>query len=513
LPPGGDAAFRAAPPDERHAAAPGARALPDLRTGLPRLRHAARSQAAQAPGICNRGGAMDRAQLLKILVVAGLALALLVPVAMIRDLIGERQARRNEAVHGIAEGWGLRQAIVGPYLAVPYERSWTEVHRDTLDGKERVRRIERSESLVARIPVETLDWQVQAATSEKSRGIYKARLYAARIQARGTIAIPANLGVGEADARIRWGKPRFALGIADPRGLRSVSALTLEGATHEFLPGAGDRMLAAGVHAPLDLMLPARAQTLAFRFTLELAGSEAFAIAPLARQTTVAMHADWAHPSFQGVFLPARSELRADGFSAHWQVSWYAAQGAERLAACRKEPCPVLAAPELAVSFIEPVSLYQQLERASKYGFLFIGLSFAAFFLFELLRRLAIHPIQYTLVGLALAIFFLLLTALAEHLAFGLAYAIATVACTGLLAIYLARVLHSRTLGAGFGTALAGLFGALYLLVQSEDYALLGGALLLFALLAGAMLATRRLDWYRLARRERAADASAQAAA
>jgi inner membrane protein len=208
------------------------------------------------------------------------------------------------------------------------------------------------------------------------------------------------------------------------------------------------------------------------------------------------------------VFLPARHELRAKGFDAQWRVSWYAAQGAERLAACRREPCPVLAAPELAVSFIEPVGLYQQLERASKYGFLFIGLTFTAFFLFELLRRLAIHPIQYALVGLALAIFFLLLTALAEHLAFGLAYLIATLACTGLLAIYLARVLQNRLHGLAFGGALATLFGALYLLVQAEDYALLGGALLLFALLAATMLATRRLDWYRLTRRQGASAAS-----
>jgi inner membrane protein len=452
---------------------------------------------------------MERAQALKTLVIAGLALALLVPVAMIRDLIGERQARRNDAVHGIAEGWGRRQALVGPFLAIPYERSWTDIQRDTVDGKDRVRRVERSESQVARIPVETLDWQVDAATQEKARGIYKARLYVARIQAQGTLVIPANLGVGEADVRIRWGKPRLALGVADPRGLRSVSALALDGATYEFLPGAGDRVLAAGVHAPIDLPLPGQARRLAFRFSLELAGSEAFAIAPLARQTAVAMRADWAHPSFQGVFLPARHELRDDGFSAHWQVSWYAAQGAERLAACRREPCPVLSAPELAVSFIEPVSLYQRLERASKYGFLFIGLTFTAFFFLELLRRLAIHPIQYALVGLALAIFFLLLTALSEHLAFELAYAIATLACTGLLAIYLARVLQNRAHGVAFGTALGGLFGALYLLVQAEDYALLGGALLLFALLASAMLATRRLDWYRLTRRQAPAATSA----
>ena len=452
---------------------------------------------------------MDRSLVLKVLVIAALAIVLLVPVAMIRDLIGERQARRDEAIQGIAEGWGKRQTLAGPYLAVPYERSWTEVTRETVDGKERERRVEHREARVARLPIEAIDWSFDATTSEKSRGIYKARLYSGRVQAQGTIAVPVNFGVAEDRASIHWGRPRLSFGVADPRGIRSISPLTLDEASHEFLPGAGDSALATGVHAPIDMRPPEQARSLTFRFSLELAGSESFGIAPLARNTTVSMRADWPHPSFQGVFLPARHELSADGFSAHWQVSWYAAQGAERLKSCNREPCPVLVVPELGVSFIEPVGLYRQLERASKYGFLFIGLTFTAFFLFELLRRLAIHPIQYALVGIALAVFFLLLTALAEHIAFSLAYALATLGCAGLVSAYLVRVLRSVALGLGFGTALAALYGALYLLLQAEDYALLGGSLLLFALLAGTMIATRRVDWYRLAWREAAAPTTA----
>ena len=150
------------------------------------------------------------------------------------------------------------------------------------------------------------------------------------------------------------------------------------------------------------------------------------------------------------------------------------------------------------MSFIEPVGLYQSLERASKYGFLFLGLTFAAFMLIELLRRLAIHPVQYTLVGLALAMFFLLLVALSEHIAFGAAYTVATGGCVALIAAYLMRALRSAPLGLAFGAALAGLYAMLYALLKAEDYALLGGALLLFALLAALMLSTRRLDWYSL---------------
>ena len=39
-------------------------------------------------------------------------------------------------------------------------------------------------------------------------------------------------------------------------------------------------------------------------------------------------------------------------------------------------------------------------------------------------------------------------------------------------------------------------YGLLYMLVLSEDYSLLLGAIILFVALAAVMLATRRFDWY-----------------
>ena len=122
----------------------------------------------------------------------------------------------------------------------------------------------------------------------------------------------------------------------------------------------------------------------------------------------------------------------------------------------------------LAVALIEPVGIYQRLGRASKYGFLFIGITFAAFLLFELLRRLAIHPVQYALVGLALAMFFLLLTALSEHPEFATAYVIATVACVGVITMNLTWVLRTGA-AISFGAALAATYALLYALLQAED--------------------------------------------
>ena len=426
---------------------------------------------------------MKLAAAAKIAVIGALALVLLVPVLMIQGLVAERQARRDEAVSGIAEGWGRRQTLSGPYLAIPYQVTRVDVTRETVDGKEREKRTERIEHHVKRIAAESVDWTIDAEVGEKARGIYKARLYGAKAQASGRFVLPPRFGIAE-DERTRVFAPRLVFGVADPRGIRAASELSIGGASHPFRTGSGDApFVAAGLHVPLgELGSTTQIRTVDFAFSIELGGSEAFAIQPLGGDTAVTMRADWPHPSFQGQFLPLRHELGASGFSAQWKISRYAAQDRE----------------QLAVSFVEPAGLYQQLSRASKYGFLFIGLTFAAFLLYELLRRLAIHPIQYALVGLALAMFFLLLTALSEHIAFAAAYASATLACVGLVSAYLVRVLGSARAGLAFGGVLAAVYAMLYALLRAEDYSLLGGALFLFGLLAAVMIATRRVDWYAL---------------
>ena len=419
---------------------------------------------------------MNLAATAKFIVVGLLALLLLVPVLMIQSLIAERQARRNEVVNGIAEGWGKFQTVSGPYLAVPYERHWTEVKRETVDGKLRELRIERSESRVLRVPAASVDWTGDADIGEKARGIYKARLYTLKLHAQGSIEVPARATYEDGTSRYKWGTPRLVVGVSDPLGIRAASG------SHEFEPGAPDT--GSGLQSLLRSHDFSKPGQVAFSIDLELAGSEAFSLAPLGADASIALRADWPHPSFQGRFLPASHDIRADGFNARWKISRLASQGMGDAGA--------------SVSFIEPVSLYQQLERASKYGFLFIGLTFAAFLVFELLRRLAIHPVQYLLVGLALAMFFLLLTALSEHVDFALAYAAATAACVGLITTYLVWALKSARIALAFGAALASLYAMLYALLKAEDYSLLGGALLLFGLLAAVMLATRRVEWYEL---------------
>ena len=219
---------------------------------------------------------------------------------------------------------------------------------------------------------------------------------------------------------------------------------------------------------------------------------------PLGANTDVTMSCDWPHPGFTGGFGPDERQVSDRGFRARWRVSRFATGVPNAIAAQERVGLLDQQGNDLTVRFVQPVDVYQQSERAVKYGVLFVALTFVAVFLFETLRRLAIHPIQYGLVAAALAIFFLLLVSLSEHLPFAMAYVVAGGACVGLLTFYTGHMLCSAVRGIGFGALLAVLYALLYVILQSEDYALLLGALLLFGALGVVMVATRRVNWYRL---------------
>ncbi|RZA14544.1 MAG: cell envelope integrity protein CreD, partial [Lysobacteraceae bacterium] len=219
-------------------------------------------------------------------------------------------------------------------------------------------------------------------------------------------------------------------------------------------------------------------------------------LVPLADGNRIVLDSPWPHPQFNGGFLPRAPRVDGKGFHAEWDVSSLASNAQAQY---RKEGRTPLDA--IGISLVEPVDLYAKLDRASKYGLLFVLLTFTGFLMFETIRQLPIHPIQYLLVGLALAIFFLLLLGLSEHVAFGWAYLAASIGCIGLLGIYVGSVLRSNLRGAGFAAMLGLLYAVLYGLLLSEDNALVLGSGLLFAILAAVMVATRKVDWYQLAMR------------
>ncbi|NZA26592.1 cell envelope integrity protein CreD [Luteimonas sp. SJ-92] len=436
----------------------------------------------------------------KILMVVLMTLAILAPLTMIRGVIQERQEYREQAVYRVSRGYAGPQGIAGPVLTVPYVET-VEVEEKGINGAIRTVLRER-EGAWTYFP-ESLELTGTIAPSTRNVGLHEVRVYelGAQIAADFDIAIPAN---PEPQHPRRIGRPYLSIGIADVRGIAGTPRLRIGGRDtplRQGLGGAGG----SGLHARLPAPSAGQALALQVRLDLALGGTESLAIAPLAGRNRMVLDSSWPHPQFNGDFSPRSRALDAGGFRAEWEISSLASNAQAQYLAGAQLPGPGPGPhtsgelDAIGLSLVDPVNPYSQADRASKYGLLFVLLTFVGFFMFELIRQLRIHPIQYGLVGLALAIFFLLLVSLSEHVAFGLAYLVAAAACIGLLGYYLAHVLRSRARGAGFAAMLALLYAALYGLLISEDNALVLGAGLLFAILAAIMVVTRRVDWYQLA--------------
>jgi len=438
---------------------------------------------------------MQRKLLFKIIILFVLGLLLLIPLGSIEDTIHERLSYLHVVRDDIARSWTGAQQLIGPLLVVPYQvrrvdKVWDPEKKQ---HREEVRHYWKQQYVAP----ETLHAEADVRTEVRYRGIYGVPVYTAGLTVSGRFANRAlrELAASRSDISA-WGRPYLSVGVSDSRGIVSQPQLSWARQTLAFQPGAKTQIFEQGLHADLGEMGRETEQGFEFRFALDLRGMENLSFVPVGLDTEVRVASDWAHPSFIGRFLPEERETRADGFSARWRVSSFATDMGRIVADCSSAECKNLQTNSFGVSLIDPVDLYTQAERSVKYGLLFITLTFTAFFLFEVLKRMPVHPIQYGLVGLALSLFYLLLIALAEHIGFAAAYLLGTVACSGLLALYTGSVLDDRRRGLVFGGVIALLYGMLYVILRSEDHALLMGALLVFGTLAVVMFTTRRLDWY-----------------
>ncbi len=450
---------------------------------------------------------------LKIAMVILLVLAILIPLQMIRGTISERQQYRQQAVDEVTRSYAGEQGIAGPVLVVPY-REQAEVEERDANGvlRKQLREVDRQWLFFPK----TMRASGRVQPSIRKRGLHQVRVY----EWQGDIAAEFDVRLPDADPAHprKVGTPWLNIGIADVRGLVGAPTLRVAGANESLLQGQKERS-GGGVHAllPANLVVGGR---IAFpvQFGFALRGTEALAIVPLADANRITLDSPWPHPQFNGDFLPRLHRIDAKGFHAEWDVSSLAsnaqaqyrdggdaAMGKPKSSSAHDGTVATVAVEALAsidkvgLSLVEPVNLYSKVDRASKYGLLFVLLTFVGFFMFETIKQLPIHPIQYALVGLALAIFFLLLLSLSEHIAFGLAYLAAALACIGLIGFYVGNVLRSRARGLGFAAMLGLLYAALYGLLMSEDNALVLGAGLLFVVLAVLMIATRKVDWYQVA--------------
>ena len=435
---------------------------------------------------------LTRGALPRLLLLGLLTLLLTIPLTMVNWVLSDRTGRQWEVESLIAEQWGAAQTIAGPVVRVPYIEIVTSTRNNETVQQERRHMLEF-------LP-ETLTVDAQLAIEERAKGPYVIPVYGAELAINARLAQPDFAALGIEPSRILWNEAVISMAIADPSALRGATlrigdtALEIEPG---FAPGVSD---VGGFHARLKALGSngfgaGRDLTLSLSFN----GMTALSVLPLGEQTSVHIAGNWPHPNFAGSFLPVERTVSHTGFDATWEI----ASLARSLPNTKIDGSIVAdamfnyAGDRFGVELATPVDVYAQVDRVLKYGILVIGLTFASIFVIGVLRDVRAHTVQYLLVGGSLVLFYLMLLALAEHMPFVFAYAIASLLDLAAVSLYVGRTV-SRGAGLTVALLLATVRGFMYLLLQEEDFSLLIGSVGLFVALAVVMYATRNADWYRI---------------
>ncbi len=428
---------------------------------------------------------------LKLALIGVLIILLMLPMIGLYGLVHERMQRAEEVRQDIANASSRPQRLTGPIIVLDIEQRSAEDDWPDSQAADSTR-YGPPETLRERrllLPVESQSSH-SLSTERRGRSLFSALVYRDRAE------ITARFKMPELDARhSRLRGICVAMGLGDNRGLDSVD-LRWEVQALNPEPGTCVNWLSQGLQAVIPLQAFDSGH-IEISAELALTGTSLMEWSPLGDDSRISISADWPHPSFQGSVLPREHHIDDQGFEASWRVSRLSSAAQQTALSCGADAqaCHGLSSSSFSVALVEPVDNYRMSERAIKYVVLQLLLVFGTVFVLEALRGLSVHPMQYGLTGAALAVFFLLLLALSEHIGFGWAYLLAAVSCVCLISSYLGAVLCNSRLGWVSAVLLGTLYALLYGLLQSEDYALLMGALLLFAFLAAVMLGTRRVDW------------------
>ncbi|MBM3070690.1 cell envelope integrity protein CreD [Lelliottia sp. RWM.1] len=427
----------------------------------------------------------------KVSTLLGCILLLLIPLFMVSNLISERVSYRNDVENTLRQSTSGPQQLVGPLIAIPV----TEIYYKIEEKK----KVEYKRSYLHFLLPDTLLIEGNQRVESRSIGIYDGQIWnnELSIKAQFTTEKLAQLK-GET---ITLGQPFITVGVGDARGIGAVNVSKIGDETLVVEPGSGVSGQLPGVHIPLTSKVMA-SKTFALDMTLNLAGTGSFSVVPVGRSSELTLNSNWPHPGFMGDYLPVKHQISASGFQAHWQSSWFANNLESQFS--DGEIPEWHAIPAFSVTVATPADQYQLTDRAIKYAILLITLTFMAFFVFETLTGLRLHPMQYLLVGLSLVLFYLVLLALSEHVGFTKAWITASLVGVLMNGVYLQAVLKSGKRSGMFVLALLGLDVVMWFLLRSEDSALLLGSAVLALALFTVMYLTRHFDWYSLSQAKRA---------
>jgi len=418
---------------------------------------------------------------IKMMTIGFIIMILLVPATMIKSIIQERQQLRQSAITEVSSKWANSQTVDGPILSIPYTKAY-EVNEE----------VRYSKHLFHILP-EKLKVNGQVGTEALTRGIYEVVVYASDLNVDGMFSLEAIEQLHEAHD-ILYDQAFVTIGMSDLRGIQSEIFVQWGDDNYEVEPGSKiSKIISSGV--TVYPTIDKTKESFKFGYQLTLNGSRNLSFIPVGGITEVQISSDWSSPSFGGHILPDDREVRDDGFTASWKIlelnrdfpSYWSDQESTKRGAS-----------SFGLDLIIPVDDYQKSIRSAKYAILVISTTFLIFFLVELLYKRKVHPFQYTLVGLALCLFYILLISISEHSTFDFAYAISAIGVVVMIGLYSLSVFKSSRHSLVLVLVLTSLYGFLYVTLRLVDYALLMGALGLALMLAATMYFTRKVDWYGL---------------
>jgi len=421
---------------------------------------------------------------LKLITITILVLLLLIPTSMITSIIQEREDLNNQAINEVSSKWANKQLINGPILSIPllYEQKKGE---DIVKWSKLLQILPEQLSINGKIDPEKL-----------KRGIYEIVVYKSYLSFSGNFILDQKIDQTNLK-EIKWDQAFLTIGITDLRGIEDKLLVKWNNQSLKVQPGSNiPEIIYSGITVNLPNMETLQDKSVAFQFDLKLQGSQNMSFIPVGSETKIELDSSWPSPSFNGAFLPDHRDVRNDGFSASWKVlqlnrnfpqSWIGLSNGEQLNQSA-----------FGVDLILPLDDYQKSMRSAKYAVMTIALTFLIFFLVEIINRRKIHPFQYTLVGLSLCIFYVLLVSISEQTNFNLAYLISSAAIVTMITFYSHSVFKVKKFTMLLLSTLIGIYGFLFITLQLADYALLMGSIGLTLIMAATMYYTRNINWYRL---------------
>ncbi len=451
-----------------------------------------------------------------------LSLLLLIPTFMIDSLSNDRQITAEEAQQEISEKWGLPQHVTGPVIAIPYV---TKNKKDSTEQRHMVYVLPKKLDINADVKSQTL-----------YRSIYETVVYNTDIDFSGAFTIKGLLPSEIDSTMLQLDKASIEVGITDLRGISQKLVLDLNGNRIDVNDGGKDGNLheeddyeysSSADHADedvvtdmeivaeeaaepvavayddmfdknggpvaktsLDISPLSSLDSIPFKMHLELKGSDNLNFTPIGETTSIIIKGDCPKPSFGGNFLPDERNVTDNGFTASWNIISINRTYPQAFIDDRSYD---LGKSQVQVGLMVPVDSFQKVERAIKYAFLVIVLTFIAVLFVEIKMQRYINVFQYLLVGLALVLFYSLLLSISEHMAFGWAYLIAAAMTIVMITLYLLGVLKTKKMALAIGAMLTIVYAYIFVLLNLETYALLAGSLGLFVVLAAIMYYSLKL--------------------